>query len=375
MKLLICSILLSSVPVAFALPPVFVNLSDQAYAGAYYNPYNNDNYQGGTNSQNSSSTGFLAQSSGTVGHIASAVWTYNDTVSSPIGDGSSVPANWKSDATAATSGIANMGALHATCSAVQEITPFTVSYAQTDSDGNSHENTSVNPLIATASASVDVSAQDALTVVGTLPAGTLVHVRLGFAVDCAVNTSGGGTRSQVTAQTYLQVQTSSRYYETTPLNFNSDYDGASVNTNQVFLIPVGATIYIDQSLSAVANASSDLGSGGGPLSAKPPTSSATADAGNTAKFFLDVLDSGASLSSASGHNYSTPPQLSLVTTNAPGLALNATCLPLQTWVLQSTKDFVTWTDTSTNQADANGQLQISLSVPDTSSKFYRFRSQ
>lgn len=376
MKLLICSILLCSASVVFALPPVYVNLSDQAYAGTYDNPYNNDNYVGGTNSQHSSSTGFVAQSSGSVGDIASSTWKRDDVVTSPIGDGSGIPVTWNADATAAASGLANMGALHATCRAVQEIKPFSVSYAQTDTNGDSFENTSYNPLIATGSASVNVGAQDAVSVIGTLPAGTMVRIQLGLAVDCVEVLSGGGTDAQVTAQAYCNVQTPTRYYSTQTLNFDTLYDGTSIKTNEVFYAPVGATIYVVQSLSVDASASSDLGNSGAyqPLSAKPPVSSATADAGNTAKFYLDVLDPGASLSSASGHNYSMPPQLALVRTNAPGLTLSAACLPLQTWVLQSSSNMVNWVDAGTNQADSNGQLQIALPTADAPSKFYRFRS-
>src|SRR6185312_10946429 len=145
---LVCSLLLASASTAFALPAVYVNLSSRAYAGTYYNPQNNDNYQGGTNTQHTTSTGFLPQSSDTVGDAAASTWSQDDTVASPIGDGSSVPAHWTADCTAITAGSANMGALHAYCHAVQEIKPFSVSYAQTDSNGDSFENTAYNPLIA-----------------------------------------------------------------------------------------------------------------------------------------------------------------------------------------------------------------------------------
>jgi hypothetical protein len=376
MKLLFCSILLGSASVAFALPTVYVNLSDQAYSGAYYNPFNNDNFQGGTNVQHSTSTGFLPQMSATIGDSAASVWGRADTVASPIDDGSSVPAIWNADCSSAASGSAYMGALHATCRAVQEITPFSVSYAQTDSDGISHENTSFNPLIATASAEMDISAQDSVTVTGTLPAGTLVRVRLGLAVDCGVTVFGGGSGSQVGAQAYCQIHNGTQNYNSDSLNFNSATDGSSVSTNEVFSVPIGTTLYVVQSLSAKAYASSDLGASGMylPLSDKPPTGSATADAGNTAHFYLDVLDAGASLNSVSGHNYSAPPQLTLIPTNAPGFTLSAACVPLQTWVLQYSSDAIHWTDAGTNQADNNGQLLITLPAPDTASKFYRFRS-
>jgi len=376
MKFLVCSILLGSASAVFALPTVYVNLSDQAYSGAYYNPFNNDNFQGGTNTQHSTSTGFLPQISGTIGDSAASAWTRSDTVASPLGDGSSIPVTWNGDCSSAASGSASMGALHATCRAVQEITPFSVSYAQTDSDGISHENTSFNPLIATASAEMDVSAQDSVTVTGTLPPGTLVRVRLGLAVNCGVTASGGGAGSKVTSEAYCQVHNGAQSYNTDTLVFDSDYDGSSIDTSEVFSVPVGATLYVIQSLSADAYASSDLGSSGMylPLSDKPPASSATADAGNTAHFYLDVVDPGASLNSVSGHNYSAPPQLTLLSTNAPGFTLSATCVPLQSWVLQYSSDFIHWTDAGTNQADSNGQLQITLPAPDTSSKFYRFRS-
>lgn len=373
MKVLVCSILLGSASAAFALPAVYVNLSSQAYAGTYYNPNNDDNYQGGTNSQHSTSTGFLPQSSDAIGDAAASTWSRDDAVTSPIGDGSAIPVTWHADSSSAASGTADMGALHATCRAVQEIRPFSVSYAQTDTNGNSFENTSYNPLIATASASMNVSAQDALTLNSTLPAGTLVRVRLGLAVDCAVTKSGGGTGSQVTAQTYCQFQNG---FDTDPINFNTDYDGPSINSNKIFSIAVGSTFYIIQSLSATAYASSDLGNTGAsrPLSDKPPVSSATADAGNTAHFYLDVLDPGASLTSASGHNYSTPPQLTLLTTNAPGFTLTASCLPQQSWVLQSSSNLINWIDAGTQQADTNGLIQVTLPAADTSSKFYRLRS-
>jgi len=373
MKLLVCSILLSSALAASALPAVFVNLSSRAYAGAYYNPNNDDNYQGGTNTQHSTSTGFLPQSSDAVGDAAASTWSRDDIVTSPIGDGSGIPVTWKADCSSAASGTADMGALHATCRTVQELRPFSVSYAQTDTNGNSYENTSYNPLIATASASMDVSAQDSLTLNSALPPGTLIRVRLGLAVDCAVTKSGGGTGSQVTAQAYCQFQNG---FDTDPINFNTDYDGTSINSNKVFSIAVGSTFYLIQSLSADAFASSDLGNTGAshPLSDKPPVSTATADAGNTAHFYLDVLDPGATLTSLSGHNYSTPPQLTLLTTNAPGFTLSAICLPQQSWMLQTSSNLINWTDAGTQQADTNGHIQITLPASDASSKFYRFRS-
>jgi len=376
MKLLVCSILLGSASAVLALPAVYVNLDGQAYSGAYYNPFNNDNFQGGTNIQHSIYTGYLPQISASAGDSAASVWTRDDAVDSPLGDGSFIPVTWNADCSSAISGSASMGALHATCRAVQEITPFSVSYAQTDTDGISHENTSYNPLIATASATMGVSAQDSVTVTGALPPGTLVRVRVGLAVECAVTPSGAGSDSQVTAQVYCEVQNGFNSFDTDPINFNSDYDGTGINSNKIFSVPIGATFYVVQSLNTDASASSDLGNTGmyRPLSDKPPVSSASADAGNTAHFYLDVLDPGATLNSASGHNYAAPPQLTLIPTNAPGFTLSAACVPLQTWVLQYSSDFVHWTDAGTNQADDNGQLQITLPAPDSASKFYRFRS-
>ena len=92
---------------------------------------------------------------------------------------------------ATASGSASMGALHAYCRTAQEIAPFSVSYVQTDSNGDTQQTTEINPLVAGGSASVDVSAQDAVNVIGTLPPGTLVRVRLGLVVDSALSLSGG----------------------------------------------------------------------------------------------------------------------------------------------------------------------------------------
>ncbi len=376
MKLLVCSLLLGSAPAVFALPAVYVNLDGEAYSGAYNNPYNNDVFQGGTNSTHFVSTGYLPQTSASGGDSAAATWTLDDTVQSPLGDGSFIPVTWKGDCTSVISGKASMGALHAFCSAVQEITPFSVSYAQTDGGGNSVERTSYNPLIATASAQMGVSAQDSVTVGGTLTPGTIVQVRLGLAVDCGVTPQSFPSSSQVTAQTYCEIHNGANVYDTDTLNFNSQTDGNGVNTNLVFNIPVGATFYVIQSLSADASASSDLGNTGmyRPLSDKTPSSTASADAGNTAHFYLDVLDAGASLTTVSGHNYSMPPQLTLLTTNAPGFTLSAACVPQQSWVLQYSSDMSHWTDVGTHQADDSGQMQITLPAPDASSKFYRLRS-
>ena len=373
MKFLICSLLLSSASVAFALPSVWVNLDGRAYAGAYYNPNNDDNYQGGTNSQHSISTGFLAQTSTSDNYTANATWTRADAVQSPIGDGSSIPVTWRGDCSSVISGTASMGALHSYCAVSQELVPFSVSYAQTDTNGNSYENTSYNPLIATASADMGVSAQDAVTVTGSLPPGTIVQVRLGMAVNCAATPLAAGSSSQVTAQTYCQFQNG---FDTDPINFNNQYDGTSINSNKVINVAVGATFYIIQSLSTDASASSDLGNTGAyrPLSDKPPVTSALADAGNTAHFYLDVLTPGATLTTVSGHNYSMPPQLTLLATNAPGFTLSATCVQQQSWVLQYSSDMTHWTDVGTNQADDNGQMQFTLPAPDAASKFYRLRS-
>jgi hypothetical protein len=371
-KLLLCSLLLSSASVVFALPAVWVNLDGRAYAGSYNNPQNNDNYQGGTNTQYSIYTGFLPQVSASGSDIASATWTQDDSVASPIGDGSSIPVTWKGDCTAQITGSASMGALHAYCYTVQEIKPFSVSYAQTDTNGNSYENTSYNPLIATASSDMGVSAQDTVTVGGTLPPGTIVHVRLGMAVDCAVTPLAPGSSSQVTAQMYCDING----FDTDPINFNTQYNGTSMSSNKVFSVAVGATFAVFQSLSADCSASSDLGNTGAyrPLSDKPPVTTASADAGNTAHFYLDVLDPGATLTAQSGHNYSTPPQLTLLATNAPAFTLSAACVPQQAWVLQYSSDMTHWTDAGTNHADDNGSLQIILPAPDVSSKFYRLRS-
>jgi hypothetical protein len=376
MKLLVCSLLLSNASAVFALPTVFVNLDGQAYSGAYYNPFNNDNFQGGTNSQHTISTGYLSQTSASGGDGVSSAWSRDEIVNSPLADGTFIPVTWNAEGSSVISGSANMGALHAYCYAAQEIRPFSMSYAQTDSDGISHENTSYNPLIATASAVMDIAAQDSVTVTGTLPVGTMVRVRLGLSVHCGVMASGGGSGSQVSSEAYCQVHNGAQNYNSDTLDFDSEYDGSQISTNEVFSVPIGATLYVVQSLSAKAYASSDLGSSGMylPLSDKPPVGSASADAGNTAHFYLDVLDAGASLSSVSGHNYSAPPQLTLISTNAPGFTLSAACVPLQTWVLQYSSDAIHWTDAGTNQADGNGQLLITLPAPDTASKFYRFRS-
>jgi len=376
MKFLICSILLSSASAVFALPSVWVNLDGRAYAGSYNNPQNNDNYQGGTNSQQTISTGYLAQTSASGNQAAAATWTLDDAVQSPIGDGSSIPVTWKGDCSSVINGTASMGALHAYSSASQELVPFSVSYAQTDTNGNSYENTSYNPLIATASSQMGVSAQDAVTVTGSLPPGTVVRVRLGMAVHCSAPQNAAGLSSQVTAQTYCAIQNGFNSYDTDPINFNNQYDGTSLNSNKVFGVPVGVTFYVIQSLSADASASSDLGNTGAyrPLSDKPPVTSAVADAGNTAHFYLDVLDAGATLTTVSGHNYAMPPQLTLLTTNAPGFTLSAACVQQQTWVLQYSSDMAHWTDISTNQADDNGQMQFTLPAPDAASKFYRLRS-
>jgi len=182
--------------------------------------------------------------------------------------------------------------------------------------------------------------------------------------------------AQVTAQTYCAIQNGFNSYDTDTLNFNSQTDGNSVNTNEVFNVPIGTTFYVIQSLSADASASSDLGNTGmyQPLSNKTPSSEASADAGNTAHFYLDVLTPGAALTTVSGHNYTMPPQLALLTTNAPGFTLAATCVPQQSWVLQYSTDMAHWSDVSTNQADISGQLQITLPAPNASSKYYRLRS-
>jgi hypothetical protein len=111
-----------------------------------------------------------------------------------------------------------------------------------------------------------------------------------------------------------------------------------------------------------------------PLSNKTPSSTASADAGNTAHFYLDVLTPGATLTTVSGHNYAMPPQLTLLTTNAPAFTLAATCVPLQSWVLQYSSDMTHWMDVGANQSDSNGQLQITLPAPSVASKFYRLRS-
>jgi hypothetical protein len=358
----------------FALPAVYVNLDGEVYSGAYYNPQNNDNFQGGTNTTHYISTGYLAQNSVSGGDVASSAWSQDDTVQSPLADGTSIPVTWHADCNSVANGSASMGALHAYGRAVQELTPFSVSYVQTDDQGDSVERTGYNTLIATAHATMGVSAQDAVIVGGTLPPGTIVRVRLGLTVDCGTTTSGGGTGSQVTAQTYCQVHNGSQNYNSDSLNFNSQSDGNGVNTSEVFGVPVGATLYVVQGLNVDCFASSDLGSAGQyePLSYKPPTSSASADAGNTAHFYLDVIDAGATLTSQSGHNYSAPPQLTLLTTN--GVTLSAACVPLQTWVLQYSSDFVHWTDSGTNQADSDGNLLIPLPAVNNSSKFYRFRS-
>src|SRR5262249_46683783 len=203
-----------------------------------------DSFQGGTNTTHFVSTGYLPQTSTTGGDAVNSAWTHDDSVASPIGDGSSMPVTWNADCSSQISSSASIGALHAYCRAVQEITPFSVSYSQTDTNGDSFENTSYNPLIATAHATMGVSAQDSVTVVSkTLPAGTIVQVRLGLAVDCGVATSGGGTGSQVTAQTYCQVHNGASSYNTDTLNFNSQYDGNGVNTNEVFGGPLRATPY------------------------------------------------------------------------------------------------------------------------------------
>ena len=376
MKLLVSSLLLSSASAAFALPSVWVNLDGRAYAGAYFNPNNDDNYQGGTNTQHLISTGYLAQTSASGNDSANATWTRDDSVASPIGDGSSIPVTWKGDCSSVISGTASMGALHAYCAASQELVPFSVSYAQTDTNGDSFENTSYNPLIATASTDMGVSAQDSVTVTGSLPPGTVVRVRLGMTVDCSATPIAQGSSSQVTAQTYCAIQNGYNSYDTDPINFNNQYDGTSINSNKVFSVPVGVTFYVIQSLSVDASASSDLGNTGAyrPLSDKPPVTSATANAGNTAHFYLDVLDAGATLTTVSGHNYAMPPQLTLLTTNAPAFTLAATCVPQQAWVLQYSSDMTHWTDVGTNNADDNGQLQITLPSPSVSSKFYRLRS-
>src|SRR5215467_11173872 len=118
MKLLACSLLLSSASAVFALPAVYVNLDGEVYSGTYYNPQNNDSFQGGTNTTHFVSTGYLAQTSTTGGDAVNSVWTHDDSVASPIGDGSSIPVTWNADCGSQISGSASMGALHAYCHAV-----------------------------------------------------------------------------------------------------------------------------------------------------------------------------------------------------------------------------------------------------------------
>ncbi len=129
MKLLVYSMLLTITPVVLALPPVFVNLSDSVRTGAYYDPDNNDSSLVGTNSQATSSTGVLPQTSGSVGDSISSVWTRADSVASPIGDGSSEPVTWNTNGSATASRFPpSIGALHAYCpDRPKEIAPFSVS--------------------------------------------------------------------------------------------------------------------------------------------------------------------------------------------------------------------------------------------------------
>jgi hypothetical protein len=334
-----------------------------------------------TNFSFATDTGVVQQSSASGSDGGGHMFMQNDAIASPIGDGSFLPVTWQSSCSATANGTAGMGTLHASATSSQTLSPFSVTYTQTDTNDDNDDTestTAINPLSAGGSADVQVGSKDRIFLYSyILPYGSLVKFQLTLNINCTINVVGDGSGAQVTADAYLEINDNGNDYYSTILNFDSDSDGNNASMSEIIYARIGDSIYLHQGLTADAGTSSFLSPGQNPAT-KPPVSSAVADASDTAHIYLDVLTPGAQFGTDSGHDYSSPsstPTLTATQSNGTNLVLTAFTFPNQSWVVQSSPDLSGWSNVSTNQADDDGQLVVIVPIqPAISSQFFRLHT-
>ncbi len=298
---------------ALAPAALSYSTSTNGFIAAYtsYNPSNTsirDTSQiTGPNVFRNFSSPAAQQSASTYGDAGSSTLDFNDTLNSPVGDGTFIPITWHAHSSAAANATANLGTLHAFASASQGLQDFHNSYQQTDPDsGLTFSTDKTNPLIAVGHGAAGAASSETFSLTSpSLSPGATVQLRIRMSVDANLTAVGDNSAAKVTAQGYAFVQRGFNSYDSDAANYNSDYDGPSKTIDVLFGAPVGATITLYQSLDADALVQDFVPNTS--LDTKVATSSASADASNTAHFYLDIVDgSDATLTSSSGANYSFP---------------------------------------------------------------------
>jgi len=226
-------------------------------------------------------------------------------LSDPRDPDASQPVDWDAKAQEVTSVAAGYGALHAATSISTSVTPYTVTLEGFDGGGNPFSDTFTTPLAADASSTATALAVDDITVVsGSLPAGTLVDLKVTFNLD---GTIAPGPPSMVGG--FVFAPTGSVTAILSAGGGGDFFPGADVELNQPFSetisVPVGDTIEPTISLTIQAEVDAAAGvEGGSPVI--DPGGSIAVDASDTAGLFIDPATPGVTLMVASGHDYTTP---------------------------------------------------------------------
>lgn len=201
---------------------------------------------------------------------------------------------------------ASYGALHAQSTADFQLTPGSVTFEGYTSGGYPYSNTYVSPLMPEGSGSASASFADGFTLyaVGAGPGTTTVSVKFTMTLEAGIvgysvpGSLFGG--SKASADFYLATTNSFSYTDNILSTYVDSTTPASQTVSIIEQLTLGQDYYIQDALDT---------------SAQVPTSDCTAptcngesfiaNASNTQLLNIDILTSGVSLSSYSGHDYTS----------------------------------------------------------------------
>lgn len=245
-------------------------------------------------------TGGALYSSATDVESNTSTLSADGVVSSPTG--TDYPVTFRADDTAAFSGEADLGALHATAEAVSRLTPLAATVQGYDDNGDPFSVSSVSPLQAYGAGDMALAWQDIFTVTPTagLPAGSVVDLRATLHFDGSI--SAGQAADLVNVSTSLFFDPVARYAaDQDPYLFTLSgglgaFDQAQSQTLRVL---AGVPYVIGSTLDV--HIGSDTGDGRS--AAKVGLDQTLVNLRDTSAFTLDVLTPGAHYTTESGHGY------------------------------------------------------------------------